>query len=134
MGHDSCFCPISSKDKNLKGILEDIKDDDEQDPDEMTYFQNKIIYININHPLFLYHKRNKEGINSLQYRMIYADAIVREYCNELTRNDLKPFENLPALEYRDKYEIKFNKLYKKYSSILHKICIDPKLIKILKSD
>jgi len=122
---------ISSRDKHLKGPFENIKDDTEIDPQEIgAYLEDeKTIAIFVNHPLLKHYKPE----TSPYYRTLYADIIVKEAFRELTRKHLKPFTNDSAEGYRTKFDKKFNKYYKKHGVPLHKFCIDPSNLELLKS-
>lgn len=122
---------ISSRDKHLKGPFEQIEEDPDKDPSELGYYNpdNKTIYISINHPILKHYLPD----TNISYRILYADVIVREACKALARKNVKLFLNSGAEDYRVKFDRKFDEYYKKHSSSLHKFCIDPANLELLKN-
>ena len=123
---------ISSKDRHLKGDFEGIDEDKTENPEELSYYDNKIIYVCVNHPILRHYRRTKEGEKNIAYRVLFSDAIVREFCKTLARKKVKPFENVSAEEFRVRFNQKFEELYNKHSTRLHKLCINPKNLEKLK--
>lgn len=123
---------IDSKDRHLRGDFEGIKDDPTEDPQEMGYYENKIINICINHALFRHYRRNTDSENNPLYRVLYGDTIIREFCKTLARKKVKIFSNTGAEEFRVKFNEKFEEIYKKHAVRLHKFCINQENIERLK--
>tara|TARA_Y100000310_G_scaffold344459_1_gene457337 strand:- start:2123 stop:4366 length:2244 start_codon:yes stop_codon:yes gene_type:complete len=123
---------IDSRDRHLKGDFEGIKDDKTEDPDDLSYFEDKIINVCVNHPILRYYRRNKDGENNIAYRTLYGDIVIREFCMELTRKKIKTFTNVTSEEYRVRFDRKYQKYYKEHSTRLHKLCINPKYLEKLK--
>jgi len=125
---------IKSQDRFLKGPFENIKEDDEKGPLETGYFEDKTIFVCVNHPIFKHYHKEEGKEKTQNYRLIYADTIVREAIKELTRRKVKIFQNTTAEEFRVRFDGYFNELYKKHSVELHKFCIDPENLEIFKED
>jgi hypothetical protein len=121
---------IDKKDIHLKGDFKGIKDDEDPDPDELGYYEptDKFIYICRQHPILRHYRSNKAGENSIPYRLLYADVIIREFCKVLTRKNVRTFENVSAEDYRVRFNQEYDKIYKKHATRLHKFCINPKNI------
>jgi len=125
---------IHKKDRHLKGDFNGIKDDDDLEPDSLSYYEEKIIYVCRNHPILRHYRSNKQGEKSLAYRILYSDIIIREFCKTLTRKKVRTFGNVSAEDFRVRFDREYEKLYKKHSARLHKFCINPKNIETIKID
>ncbi len=123
---------IHSKDRHLKGDFEGIDEDKTEDPDVLGYWDNKIIYVCVNHPILRHYKRSKDGEKSIAYRVLFSDIIIREFCNTLARKKIKTSFYPSAEDWRVRYNEKYEDLFKKHAQRLHKLCINPKYIEMLR--
>ena len=129
---------INPRDKHLRGDFEGIEDDDEIEIDSIesvAYYQNKKICIYINHPI-LKHYATSGGEISIEYRIMYADAIVQAFCHHQTRKKVRQIlgENANSEDFRVEYQNIFNSLYKGHAKKLHSLCVNPEIIKKLKKE
>ena len=123
---------IHSKDKYLKGKFEGFDEDKEDNPDDVSYYDNKIIYIFVNHQILKHYRRGMDAEKSTAYRVLFSDILIKEFCKELTRDKIKTTHYQNPEEYRVKFDGKYNELYKKNSARLHSICINPENLEKLK--
>lgn len=123
---------IHPRDKHLRGDFEGIDENRDDDPDELSYYDKKIIYISINHPILRHYRRSKDSEKSIAYRALYSDIIIREFCKALTRKKIKTSHHRHSEDYRVKFDEKYEEIYKKHSARLHKLCINPKILEKLK--
>ena len=125
---------IDKRERHLRGDFNGIKDGDELEPDILSYYEDKIIYLYIHHPIFRHYRSNKQGEKGLAYRLLYSDVVIREFCKVLTRKNIKAFGNISAEDFRVRFDRKYERLYKKHAVSLHKLCINPKNLEAMKVD
>lgn len=127
---------IHKKDRFMKGDFHGIKNDEEMDPETIGYYEpdEKIIYVCRNHPILRHYRSGKGAEKNITYKLLYSDVIIREFCKALSRKKVPSHENMDAEEFRVRFDKQYDKLYKKHSIRLHKFCINPKNIEMIKAD
>ncbi len=121
---------ISKITQKFRGYFKGIEEKGDEGTDELSHYDNGIIYIHTDHPMIQHYTNLLNYEEDISYRTFYADVVVRTFVGELVRKKLVDFST--GISARDQYLQELDKYYSKYSVRLHKLVISLETIKKLK--